>query len=273
MHSFKEYLSEGLIKLPPNLLSELLEFGIYWYLCSIPQDEVELLRTKHNIKPLDPSDIGNTRVVSTKLLIDLNDIPQEYINRILKKEGIPLQQLKDSLPKKTINVKIYFKANNRIPESRLAQYDSYTQTIEVNLVRFLNEKNVPIALRRLIGTHKHELTHAIQHIFLAKLDDRQIEDSYAHESEFSKSGYLASQIEFDPWIKTCIAHIESLVDQYPDKEVNKFIRYYTLASNEKQIPNEKKSVFFDNLKKVDLEKWKKACKLLSDEIMHKGRND
>jgi hypothetical protein len=240
MHSFKEYLSEGLIKLPPNLLSELLEFVIYWYLCSIPQDEVELLRTKHNIKPLDPSDIGNTRVVSTKLLIDLNDIPQEYINRILKKEGIPLQQLKDSLPKKTINVKIYFKANNRIPESRLAQ---------------------------------HELTHAIQHIFLAKLDDRQIEDSYAHESEFSKSGYLASQIEFDPWIKTCIAHIESLVDQYPDKEVNKFIRYYTLASNEKQIPNEKKSVFFDNLKKVDLEKWKKACKLLSDEIMHKGRND
>lgn len=270
-----QQLLEGLIKLPPKLLSELLDFSVYWFLCdsvSKKQDPsiIDTLRLKYGIKPLESTDVGNQRMVSKKLIIDLDDIPQQYINNILKKENISLQQLRSSLPKKVIEIKLYFKKPPSIPETRLAQYDSNTQTIMVNLERFIfSEKDVSNALSRYIGTLKHELTHAIQHIFLSRLDDHQIDDFHAHEEGFSKSKYLASQIEFDPWIKTCIAHIEMMIEKYPDKGINKFIRFYTLASNEKQVPNEKQSVFFDNLKKVDMEKWKKACKLLSGEIMNK----
>lgn len=134
---------------------------------------------------------------------------------------------------------------------------------------------------RAEGTVEHELTHYMQFKVFGKVDPKQISDKGkssrdAEGSTKAQQEYLSSQVEFDPQLKGRIKDIEVMVKALRRRkgletvDWKPFAKIATGSADPKEV-HAKYNIptyvniggemdFFENLKKLDQAKWKKAVK-------------
>lgn len=299
--NLKQFLGEGLIKLPPKMLAEMTQFAVYWYLCAL-KDELEVnyegreysllfqeLRsamTRYGISKLDDDDSeeagrlkDSPRSKSKRFTIDFTDMPHDYVERVAAKANLTADELYESLEKKSLKLFVYF-ISPKVLGTANAHYDPTPQQIVISLDKFCKpDQKMHIKLNfkldQYVGVVQHELTHAIQHIFLGALHDKQIESADKSEPDYSHAKYLASPIEYDPWIKSSIADVKSIIRLNPKAKPADVIAFATVSSA-KAIgfePDDLKRTrnFFATLKKKDDKRWQRASKLLMVAVTHKDK--
>lgn len=296
--TLKQYLQEGLIKLPPKMLEDMTQFAVYWYLCllkdqleekyegreySLLYQELRGAMSRYGITKLNDDDSeaagklkDSPRSKSKRFLIDFRDMPKAYVEKVAAKVSLTLDELYETLENKNIKLFVYFTAP-KVLGSANAHYDPTPQQIVISLDRFIKpDQKMHISLNfkldRYVGVLQHELTHAIQHVLLAALHDKQTESADRDSPDYSHTKYLTSPIEYDPWIKSSIAEVKSVLRLNKKLKASSVIAYATAASSdpagvEDDILNQTRA-FFKTLKKKDPARWKNASKLLMVAVTH-----
>ena len=120
-----------------------------------------------------------------------------------------------------------------------------------------------------------EMTQFAVYWYLCALHDKQIESADKSEPDYSHAKYLASPIEYDPWIKSSIADVKPIIRLNPKAKPADVIAFATVSSA-KAIgfePDDLKRTrnFFATLKKKDVKRWQRASKLLMVAVTHKDK--
>jgi hypothetical protein len=248
--TFKQFLTEGMIKLPVKLLGKMesqLEETVFSYLRTrLEKAGPSEKDTKLALKLFDEWMKDNhpkvkakkfdlkTEFVSSKIGdVTIDDLPEKY-KKLLDRHT--------TFNTKPLVLKMRF--NSMIDDGT---YSSDKNIIELNLDRFkhfdyerlysfiqkLNEEGLSPAkvnhcekvvreifnrledgYDRSLGTLHHELTHYIQYKILSRGHEKQIDNSgksiSAAETDKANEEYHSSQIEFDPWIKSIVKDIQSV---------------------------------------------------------------
>lgn len=305
MKYFTLFLNEGLIKLPPKLSQSLIEYFTYWYLAflegsadankSFDEDDremiklaIERLAKKFNSKIPSSADIKKSmsnRAVFKNFPIE--DIPVRYLEKIAKVKG---QEAIEELKKAHVKFAVSFKPHPKVIEGEEGVF--YTKPAEIiiaipnlptsteSMLQLLSSFNYQEAgriINNTFGIIEHELTHAIQSMILFLLHPKQYSNSQSPSVNKQAKGldkYFAKDIEFSAWLKTASREIKSIFEKnkasaQEKKDLFAKFTYSDVLSKDVTKSDNKKferSKFFKSLKRSDLEKWKKAVKLLSIEV-------
>lgn len=306
MKYFTLFLNEGLIKLPPKLSQSLIEYFTYWYLAflegsadankSFDEDDremiklaIERLAKKFNSKIPSSADIKKSmsnRAVFKNFPIE--DIPVRYLEKIAKVKG---QEAIEELKKAHVKFAVSFKPHPKVIEGEEGVF--YTKPAEIiiaipnlptsteSMLQLLSSFNYQEAgriINNTFGIIEHELTHAIQSMILFLLHPKQYSNSQSPSVNKQAKGldkYFAKDIEFSAWLKTASREIKSIFEKnkasaQEKKDLFAKFTYSDVLSKDVTKSDNKKferSKFFKSLKRSDLEKWKKAVKLLSIEVL------
>lgn len=303
MKYFTLFLNEGLIKLPPKLSQSLIEYFTYWYLAflegsaeankSFDEDDreminlaIERLAKKFNSKAPSSADIKKSmsnRAVFKNFPIE--DIPVRYLEKIAKVKG---QEAIEELKKAHVKFAVSFKPHPKVTEGEEGVF--YTKPAEIiiaipnlptsteamlQLLSSFNYQEAGRIINNTFGIIEHELTHAIQSMILFLLHPKQYSNSQSPSVNKQVKGldkYFAKDIEFSAWLKTASREIKSIFEKNKaDAQKDLFAKFTysdVLSKDVTKSDNKKfeRSKFFKSLKRSDLEKWKKAVKLLSIEV-------
>jgi hypothetical protein len=154
------------------------------------------------------------------------------------------------------------------------------------MLELLSQFNHAEASRNInftLGIIEHETTHAVQSMVLYLLHPSQYDSTTGGKSvkglrkgQAKQEKYFTSNIEFDPLIKSSARELKGLFGKYnavSDKDKKDLFIKYTfsdVASKGVSKADNKdfnRSSFFKSLKRSDPDKWKKAVKLLSQEVL------
>lgn len=304
--SFSLYLNEGIIKLPPKLTSSLIEYFIYWYLAflegsadaskSFDEDDLDMIKLaiERLAKKFDskiPTTADIKKAMSNRSVFKnfpVEDIPLQYLEKIVKMKG---EEAINELKKAHIKFAVSFKPHPKVIEGEEGVF--YTKPAEIiiaipnlptstekilQLLSMFNHQEVARIINNTSGVIEHELTHAIQSMVLFLLHPKQFSNSQSTSVNKKVKGldkYFAKDIEFSPWIKTSVREMKSIFEKSKATTVqekkdlfSKFTYSDVLSKDVTKADNKKheRSKFFKSLKRTDLEKWKKAVKLLSTEV-------
>lgn len=305
--SFTHYLNEGLIKLPPKLVASTIEYFIYWYLAflegtaeadkSLDEDDqdmiklaIERLAKKFNSKT--PTAVDIKKAMTNRAVFKnfpVEDIPPQYLEKVAKVKGPEaVEALKDA----HVKFVVAFKDHPSIKDNGEAVF--YTKPAEIyisipnmpiepkdmiELLSTFNHAEAGRAINRTIGTIEHEVMHAVQSMVLFLLHPIQYSTNTSKSAKPNLRGkdkYYAKDIEFSPWLKTSVKALENVFEkskattaQAKKDLFTKFTYGDVLSKDVTKADNQQheRSSFFKSLKKTDLEKWKKAVKLLSTEVL------
>ena len=296
------FLNEGLIKLPPVVLKTAISFFLEKYLAYLYHnarecdklDETDrrvlgmglkLIAKKHGLAPPNSQEIidGKARVSRTK--IKLKDIPDAYLKRMVK-----LHLETTFIKRQSLTLTIVFNDKHKNLEGdEEGVYMDDTGEIILSIkglgLQFkdlekhflaINIKEITKRIEDAIGTIEHELTHLMQHKILKFFSAKQIEGTGQNSMgrKADHDTYYNSQIEFDPWVKSSIRRVKSLIDQEKKKMTPRQVfDIFTWSDGEVLHQGTGashiglRSAFYKALKKKDQTKWKKAVKLLSQEVL------
>lgn len=304
---FNTYLNEGLIKLPPKLTDSLIGYFVYWYLAflegsaeasdAFDEDDrdmiqlaLERLVKKFNSKTPSASDVKKTmtnRAVFKNFPVE--DIPIQYLERIAKVKG---SEALDELKSAHIKFSVSFKPHPKVTEGEEGVF--YKKPAEIiisipnmqisvgkmlQLLSMFNHAEAGRNINNMLGIIEHEISHVVQSMILFLIHPQQFSDLQSKSVTKRLTGhdkYLAKDIEFSPWIKTSVREIKSVFEknkanaQEKKDLFTKFTYGDVLSKDVSKADNKKheRSKFFKSLKRSDLEKWKKAVKLLSTEVLN-----
>jgi hypothetical protein len=270
MKSFKEFLIEGLIKLPKKTTQEVFERVLANYLSYIKANAdpikqkkhlevVNKLATYYGVKL--SSFIKKNFVFSVKL--DVSDLPASYKAS---------HDLKDLI----VVVDWEGKIGHFESEADAAWFEKQ-QILAFNpdrIIETLRPYTDPADIQFAVGKFKadldHEMTHVVQDLVLSKHDKSQSDtngylDPDIDDKELRKR-YYTSKIEFDPSIKSAMMefhHDILLSKHFKDKaKLREAIDTFVGIKSPKGSSFFKTNELFKTLKKADHSKWKKAVKLL-----------
>jgi hypothetical protein len=293
---FTLFLTEGMIKLPATTLEAINEFFLLNVLAVLKgksaqeEDEADVEFSASTIKRLAakigsvvPSEADIKRVM-TKRMISKSfplDIPQEYVDRVLKMRG---EEGVTSLRGEKIKVILSLDGKHPLlkgsDSSGIFSDDPLTMVINFPSLQVMSDKVVNVLLgSRLstleamiehgLGTVEHELTHGIQAHVLKKLHSQQFDQHGARSAKGDADGeYFTSQVEFDPQIKSAVKQLKVITTKAGVKpgspEERQLISRFTSEdlSIKDLTSSPDRSVFFSKLKRYDYKQWKKAVKLL-----------
>ena len=264
----------GLIKLPPNLVSnvqnlvriKLLSYALYSTESSEYSEVhalIERLMKEYNIEPID----FMAAMQHTETNVDVSGLPKSYYKFMSLRDGIII-----GLDNVNFKSAAYFSKPNKLfictASLRKYLFSKYTVFYR-DLKSYFDE---------LDATVLHELTHYVQHNFLHEANKGMKSRYDSRKPDFDEDDYYSSQIEFDPTIKTEAAHLLEFCKRYygafrlEDSQINALVAYYVSAKSEAHTskvvtPSIEVSKFFRSLKKVKPVAYKKAIKLFSTEFM------
>jgi hypothetical protein len=262
----RRFYPEGLIKIPHDLLKSLCGniasgYISYLYLFDKHKSDAQTLASKYGVE-IDPSFKPMNKEIE--------------INTVL--EGLP-ERMKNAWRLEFGHLRLIIDWEQKIWRDRPKVNASYEETAEkgipgyftINPFTWIEAIQTNYSLDILISLLNkaqysawHEASHAVQHNCLKWLDPSQVDksrivrDNPESDPEERRSEYLSSRVEFDPQIKTKIFQFQEKYGS--DKEnIHKDLAAFVGAFLQESIePDE----FFVNLKKTDLEKWKKAVGLI-----------
>ena len=309
--SFALFLNEGLIKLPPKLIGDVIKYFVYWYLAflqgtaeadsSNDEDDLDMIKLgvdrlakKYGVK--SPSD-GDIKKSMTNRAIyknfNVEDIPLTYLNRVTKIHGP--EAIKE-LKKANVKFVVAFKSHPKIDadgDSPQGIFHADPPEIIISIpnmnnqlpktIEHLSRFNVAEAARHLdytIGIIEHEVTHAVQSMVLYLLHPKQYDNvgksaQGLDGNQAKQEKYFTSQLEFDPWVKTSIKELKALFGRKKASDVaskKELFKYFTFSDVQPtEVSNVKdghvRSDFFKALRRSDLVKWKRAIKLIAQEVL------
>lgn len=262
----KETILQGLIKVPSDLLRSLCnhiasQYISYLNLSEDHREDAQTLASKYGVE-IDPSfkplnkDVELNTVLEgvSERMKNAWRLEFGYLRLIIDWE----QKIWRDRPK--VNASYEENEEKGIPGYFTINPRSWTEAIQSN---YSLDVLVPL-LNRVQYSAWHEASHAVQHNCLKWMDPTQvgksrvIRDNPKSSTKDRRSEYLSAQVEFDPQIKTKIFQFQ---EKYgcDKKNIHKNLAVFVGAVLQEGIdPDE----FFINLKKNDLERWKKAARLI-----------
>lgn len=255
---------------------------------------VDRLAKKYGVKP--PSDADIKKSKTTRAIyknFDVEDIPQSYLARVAEIHG---PEAIDALKKANVKFVVAFKEHPKIDhDGDFPQGIFYPDPPEIiisipnmntrlpTVIKHLSQFNVAEAARRLdytIGIVEHEVTHAVQSMVLYLLHPKQYDKvgksaQGLDSNQAKQEKYYTSQLEFDPWVKTSIKELKALFGRKKVNDVaskKELFKYFTFSDVQPtEVSNVKddhvRSDFFKALRRSDLVKWKRAIKLIAQEVL------
>jgi len=299
--TFKPFLAEGLIKLPPKIVAEATKFlleKLLAYLSSYEEGDkldrevyatnLKRFAAKHDLSKPSRAEVekaGRSKLAQTVLKLE---IPESYVSSIKRLH-------KGEIHKASFAIKyvIVFSGKHELlnpDESGAFIEKPPTLLLNINALNLAREdvaqqvyvgafKEIERRIEYAVTTLEHELTHAVQFMVLKQLHPEQVSSSGTHGASDKGSFdeiYYTSQLEFDPQLKSSLKDFEHLVRRKgaKTKEAKReLLHKFTWSDTAKaDIPDvgEKvvsgRSPFFQSLKRVDHAKWKKALKLFSTKV-------
>jgi predicted nucleotidyltransferase len=257
---------------------------------------IERLAKKHGVSPPTPGDVQKS--IKTKAVFKVfpvEDLPLQYLERVAKVKG---QEAMEELKKAHVKFVVSFKEHPKVDMDKdFPQGIFYAEPAEVIIsipnmqikvpvmIELLSTFNHSEASRQInftLGIVEHETTHAVQSMVLYLLHPSQYDPETGgksvrglHTGQAKKEKYFTSSIEFDPLIKTSIRELKGIFGKQSattEKDKKDLFTKYTYgdvaSKNVSKADNKDffRSEFFKSLKRSDLDKWKKAVKLLSQEV-------
>ena len=258
---------------------------------------IERLSKKHGVKPPIAGDVqkaSKNRAVFKNFPVE--DFPIQYLERVAKVKG---PEAMEELKKAHVKFVVSFKEHPKVDMDKdfpLGIF--YAEPAEIivsipnmpvktpkmlELLSTFNHSEASRVINHTLGTVEHELTHAVQSMVLHLLHPSQYDPMTGGKSirglrkgQAKQEKYFTSALEFDPWVKSSIRELKGLFGKHKastekdKKEV--FTRYVygdVLSKDVSKADNKKydRSSFFKSLKRSDPDKWKKAVKLLSQEVL------
>lgn len=256
-----EFLFEGLIKVPADMMNQLVdrtytEYLSYMFHNTAHKDDAKELARKYGVAIIQNFKERNVFIEITSLLKGLSP---KIIN-LWKLEFGRLDFMIDWENKYYVNV----------PKSN-ATFDEKTGQFMINPAKFkelvtsdaYSKNAVESLLEKVKTTMWHEASHAIQHNALKWADPNQVGKSrkFRDDPNSSKKDrrqeYLTSAVEFDPTIKTKIFVFRDKNKDKTGKELLTQMAIFVGAIQASQESDE----FFIALKETNFARWKKAVKL------------
>jgi hypothetical protein len=264
-------LAEGLIKLPPRLLSQMTEFVLTWYFAHVSAtidkrfrfDEDSLDRAHH--------------LLSAAMAEHHVAVPQAKV-RIAREKKVFMKTFElnhesvyDTQLALNVKLKLVFERHRGLA-TNLGVYRDNTAFIILSpynlhmtgasLATVASLKASLQKVPELLGFLEHELTHLIQHRFFNHAD--QLKGNYSQTDEFDDA-YGLAPVEFDPLIKSSRATLRRLEQKYkgyPEFNRTEMINAYLSAGPKPRWMHDSDVCqFFEVLKRRAPVRWKKAVKL------------
>lgn len=256
---------------------------------------LERLAKKHNV-PI-PSQVDIKKSMTNKAVykrFPVEDLPPQYLERVAKVKG---PEAMEELKKAHVKFVVSFKKHPKIDmDEDFPQGIFYPNPPEIiisipniqiqvpRMLELLSRFNHTEASRNInftLGIIEHETTHAVQSMILyllhpsqydSKTDGKSVRGLRKGQAKHEK--YFTSNIEFDPMIKSSIRELKGLFGKYKavsDKDKKEIFIKYTFSDvaskGISKADDVNRSSFFKSLKRSDPDKWKKAVKLLSQEVL------
>ena len=253
---------------------------------------LERLAKKHGSKAPIPQDIKKamtSRAVFKNFPVE--DLPPQYLERVAKVRGQEaMKTLKDARVKFVVSFRKHPKVDM---DGDFPQGIFYAEPAEIivsipnmpvkvptvlKVLATFNHPEISRSINNTMGIVEHELTHAVQAMVMWLLHSKQYDPDTGGKSagrlpkkEAKKDQYFTSDIEFAPTLKSSVRELKSLFDKNKEKDKKEIFSKFTYSdvpSNGINKANEDgRSSFFKSLKRSDPDKWKKAVKLLSQEVL------
>ena len=264
---FTQPVSEGLIKVPNDLLRSLCQHIISQY--------VSYLNTFPD-KQKDAQELAQKYGVE----VDSNFQPvNQEVELQTVLEGVP-ERVKSAWKLEFGHLRLVIDWENKIWKDRPKVNASYEESNEhgipgyftINprtLVECVTSADYSIdkiisLINKVAYSAWHEATHAVQHNALKWMDkkqvhkDRTVRNNPESSPEDRRREYLSAQVEFDPQIKTKIYQFN---ERYGDDQENihKNLAIFVGAT---QVTEAQPDPFFLALKTTDIKRWKQAVKLM-----------
>jgi hypothetical protein len=265
VQSYYQLPSEGLIKVPADLLKSLCQHIVSQY--------ISYLNTFKDKR-------RDARSLAKKYRIGINPdfkpVNEEVeLHTVL--EGVP-ERIKNAWRLEFGHLRLIIDWENQIWADRPKVNASYEESNEhgipgyftINpraLIELVNGPDYTIEgiinlINKAAYSAWHEATHAVQHNALKWLDPRQVQkdrtvrDNLESSPEDKRKEYLSAQVEFDPQIKTKIYQFHQRYSQ--DASQNNLAVFVGAL----QVADDPSDDFFSALKEKDLKRWKRAVKLM-----------
>jgi len=256
-----EPLAEGLIKVPPEMLKELVTRVYSEYLSYMSTtkggsflEEAKKIASKYQAK------------------IDPNFKPKNVATQIGGIDGIP-DKVRKLWHYEFGKIDFIIDWDQEFWKDRPkvnASYDEKSGTFTINPQAFVNllnaddytDKKVEDLFDKVRYSMWHEASHAVQHNALKWIDKSQVaksrlvRDNAESSASARRAEYLQSAVEFDPSLKTCIFKFKKIIEANPGNELAKLAVFVGGIHVDDKKPDE----FFAAIKAQDLKKWKKAVK-------------
>lgn len=293
--SFKNHLMvEGVIQVPRVTLVKLERFFTTWFLSRLwsmttdqkVHDHLTKLATDYGVTAnleATAEKAANARGAVTSF--KMSDLPSSYLSKLgpSEVEAIKSQPIKFTVALRK-HPSVDFEPGRphgmyhggETPEIAVSAYNM--QLTMDQALRHLELGRVDAVRRSLnhsLGIIEHELTHAIQDLVMAKLHSKQFDQSGRSAPGLTKNQakddqYYTAPVEFDPHVKDSVREVKRLIaaGKSPKQTV---INRFTLSD----IPADQlskvnvgsdRSPFFRALKRSAPDQWKKAVKLLYNQL-------
>ncbi len=259
------FLTEGLIKVPSDLLRSMCDHIISQYVSYMNtidkcKEDAQILAERYGVQ-IDP---------------DFQPINKEVeLNTVL--EGVP-ERVKNAWKLEFGYLRLIIDWESKIWKDRPKVNASYEESdakgipgyFTINPRALIECLSGDYKIEEVMGIFKktqysawHEASHAVQHNSLKWMDKNQvhksrtIRDNPESSQEDRRREYLSAIVEFDPQIKTKIYLFNQKYGE--DREnMRKNLAAFVAAVPMDDVPADG---FFSALKKTDLRRWKRAVKL------------
>jgi hypothetical protein len=258
---------------------------------------IERLAKKHGVSIPTSGDVQKSmKIRAVYKNFPVEDLPLQYLERVAKVKG---QEAMEELKKEHVKFVVSFKEHPKVDMDKdFPQGIFYAEPAEIiisipniqikvpkmlELLSQFNHSEVSRNINFTLGIVEHETTHAVQSMVLYLLHPSQYDPEKGgksvrglHTGQAKQEKYFTSNIEFDPLIKTSIRELKGIFGKFKattEKDKKDLFTKYTygdVVSKDVSKADNKdfyRSVFFKALKRSDLDKWKKAVKLLSQEVL------
>jgi len=264
---FNQPISEGLIKVPGDLLKSLCHHIISQYISYLntfpdKQKDAQALAQKYGIEINSGFQPVNQEV---ELHTVLDDVPE----RIKNSWKLEFGHLRLIIDWENLIWKDRPKVNASYEEGNEHGIPGYFTINPRTLVECVTGPDYTIdkviaLINKVAYSAWHEATHAVQHNSLKWMDkrqvhkDRTIRNNPESSPEDRRREYLSAQVEFDPQIKTKIYQFNEKYGNDQDN-IQKNLAVFIGAL---QVTEDKPDQFFLALKMTDIKRWKHAVKLM-----------
>jgi hypothetical protein len=251
---FRDFLIEGVIKTPPKVKKQIIDFVMKEGLSSIRDrvlkvgsnyDESFLKAYKKMSSKYGVKSQNNENIEIVALKYDLRGMPSNYPrDKVVDVTAVAVLQKIENLDKK------------------FGQFDSARNILVVNVFRMgvntiINSEKLRSFEKQVMEVVEHELMHSVQTKLLGlKFNTSLIKELFPKAN--STERYLLLPEEFDPQIVSSLDEFRKLTRAHSDISHRKLLDGFVMA--DKEAHHTLTSQFFWALKKHDEQRWRIAVK-------------